>query len=242
MQLQFADTEFELRVREQLGVFDRPLTEDDALCVTELDLGCFEFSHADLPCLMRFSNLRELYIEIGCIGGELWRAFPHLQVLDLVYWGGAVDFGWFAHLQDLRSLCVSGGTISDIDYLHLESLFPLSDLHTLVLHEFGSVDLIPLSSMPQIKDFALLYAKKVQGVETIAKMTQLESLRLADIEVPNLSILDALSPQLDLEICGLRVAGELDLSKLTRFPTRDVCEIEVPSKEYPGYWVEIELK
>ena len=135
-------------------------------------------------------------------------------------------------MPNLASLCVSGGDLSSINYLHLEALAELKNLCALELHEFGSVDLTPLGTMPQLKAFALRYAKKIENIDTIGNMKQLEELVLDGLYIESLDFLDGLPTSTKLEMCGNHVYGGVDVRKWLRFTNRDICEISVEDRPY----------
>lgn len=227
MGIQFHHPGFEYEVRSNLGKPDEPITEEDALRVTKLDLSDFEFLQEDRNTLVLFKNLTSLDIDIGYTPSEYWHNFPKLKHFSLCYWGGNVDFTSFQKMTDLEMLWVSGGDYSSIDYLNLEALVALRQLHYLELHEFGKVDLLPLSKMPQLNSFALRYADKVENNEIIGSMCQLKELVLDGLYVNSLDFLDSLPDMLQLEMCGNHVYGGVDAARWKRFSKHDICEISV---------------
>ena len=52
IELQFDHPEFEYEVRKELEIFDRPITDEDALSVLHLDLSNFDFCIEDLEELL----------------------------------------------------------------------------------------------------------------------------------------------------------------------------------------------
>ena len=227
MDILFHHPKFEDEVRSNLGNSNSPITEEDALRVTELDLSNFNFLQEDRDTLALFKNLTSLDINIGYTPSEYWHNFPKLKHFYLCYWGGNVDFTSFQKMADLEMLWVSGGDYSSIDYLNLDVLVGLTHLHYLELHEFGTVDLLPLSKMPQLRAFALRYANKVNNIEIIGSMCQLEELELDGLYVDSLDFLDLLPDTVQLEMCGNHVYGGVDATKWKRFSKHDICEISV---------------
>ena len=232
MDLIFKRSEFEAVVREQLSVFDRPLTEEDAAAVTHLDLSEFSFADEDIDILCLFRNLKSLSIEIGQTSAAFWRHFNYLEDLYLICLGNYVDFRYFENMKDLTSLVVSGGDYSGIDFLNSQALLPLKHLEELILHEFGHVDIQPLTSMPQLKNLGLHYADYVSNIEVIGTMAQLESLTLVDIEAEYLDFLDCLPNNLRLEMCGIRVYNTVDPKKWRRFAEHNISEITTADNPY----------
>ena len=103
----------------------------------------------------------------------------------------------------------------------------LKHLHYVSLHEFGTVDLLPVGNMPQLKGFALQYADKVINIGIIGSMRQLEELVLIGLHMDNLDILDLLPDTLQLELCGIDVQNQVDPAKWKRFSQYDISEITV---------------
>ena len=56
----FAEYGFEYEVRNELNIFDRPITDEDLLKLTELDLTNFDFSCKDSDTLSLCKNLEHL--------------------------------------------------------------------------------------------------------------------------------------------------------------------------------------
>ena len=237
MELHFHQREFEYEVRNKLQVFDRSITSEDARTITELDLTNFDFLVEDKEVLCCFNSLTSLGINIGTTTPDFWWHFPKLRNLYLCCWGDVVDFESFRKMTDLGTLCVSGGDLSDIDYINLTALQELSQLAMLELHEFGSVDIAPLASMTQLKCFALRYADKVQNIEAIGSMVFLEELVMDGLWIDNLNFLDTLPESVKLEMCGIHLFHNVDVRKWKRFSNRDICEIEVKNE----YWEYIDL-
>jgi Leucine-rich repeat (LRR) protein len=239
MPLTFCHPEFEEEVRKRLDIFDRDITEIDALSVSELDLTNFDFKIEDIETLFLFSNLISLSINIGEQDSSFWSHFPKLQDLYWCCWGSEINFDVFSNMKDLTSLMVSGGDYSGIKFKGLDSLIKLNHLEELVLHEFGSVDLEPLEVMSQLKRFSLLYTDSAQNIETIGKLCWLESLTLRGLYIDNLDFLDSLPDYMELELCGIEIYGrkELDVLKWKRFKKRDICEISIKAQ----YWEYVDL-
>lgn len=227
-ELKFYHSEFEQVVRQELLVSDRPITEEDALKVFDLDCSNFTFDSRDYEALSAFKNLDWLTINTRADELDFLKALPLLEELNLETWGGnnSVDFNHFSHLAQLRELFVSGGDVSSIDYKNLEGLTKLEKLESLTLHEFGTVDLRPLRSMPWLKGLYCGYANKVFDIEAIATLSNLEALTLIDVEMDNLEFLDSFPDSLVIELCGLRVKKGIDHSKLSRFVEGEFEEIE----------------
>ena len=239
MLLTFFHSEFEREVRNRLSVFDRDITEEDALLVSELDLTNFDFVSEDIETLFLFSNLISLSINIGEQDSSFWNHFSKLQDLYWCCWGSKIDFSVFSNMDSLKALMVSGGDYSHIKFSGLASLIQLRYLEELILHEFGPVDLSPLESMMQLKHFSLLYTDSAQSIETIGKLYWLESLTLRGLYIDNLDFLDSLPNNIELELCGIEMYGrkKADVLKWKRFEKRVISEISVKDQ----YWEYIDL-
>ena len=231
MVLQFHHREFEEQVRTELGIFDRPITEEDALLVSHLDLSNFSFCIEDMETLSVFKNLRDLDVDMWHSTPEFWHNFPHMEYLYVCV-GDDFDFASFQSMKELTYLFVSGGDDSGVDYLHLEALLPLEKLQELHLHEFGSVDLLPLASMPQLRELGVYYADRIWNIDIIGSLSQLEELQLTGLYVDSLDFLDRLPDHIRLDLCGIHVYGGVDPLKWKRFTERDICEISVNDKDY----------
>ena len=232
MELHFHCPEFEEEVRTRLGVFHRPITEEDILSVTQLDLDSFDFSPGDMDTLSLFRNLKVLYINIGQTDPSFWHSFVNMEKLYVVCWGDSFDFSAFSEMKKLSALSVSGGDWSDMRFLHLESLVPLQRLRYLQLHEFGRVDLLPLASMPQLRELQLCYANDVLNMDVIGTLAQLEALTLDGLFVESLDFWDELPHSMYLEMCGNHVYNGVEPQKWKRFAKYDICEISVHDKPY----------
>ena len=64
-ELRFFKKDFEDEVRRSLQVYDRPLTEKDALFLYGLDCSNFTFNFKDCETLCMFKNLDRLDITLG---------------------------------------------------------------------------------------------------------------------------------------------------------------------------------
>lgn len=229
MELLFHNFEFEHEVRERLNIFDRAITETDALLVTELDLSNFNTDENEIDTLIHFKNLKTLALEMKNIGSSFWRNFPKLEDLVWITWNGPIDFSVFSNMKNLVRLTVSGGDYSSIAFENLDALIPLKNLGYLELHEFGSVDLAPLAFMKQLKSLAVRYSHKVCNITVIATMTQLEQLTLEGLSVDNMDFLDTLPDNIELELCGIQIPSResINIEKWKRFTNKNICEIEI---------------
>ena len=231
MELQFNHPEFEDEVRTELGIFDRPITEEDALLVSHLDLSNFDFRTEDMETLLFFKNLKNLDANMWHSTPEFWHNFQHIEELYVCV-GNDFDFSSFQNMKNLSYLFVSGGDYSGVVYLNLEALLPLEKLRELHLHEFGSVDLLPLASMPQLRELGLHYANKIHNIDVVGDLSQLEELRLTGLYVDSLDFLDRLPDHVRLEMCGIHIYDGVDPQKWKRFTEHDICEISVKDKPY----------
>ena len=227
-ELKFYHPEFEQAVRQELLISDRAITGKDALNAFALDCSDFIFDSRDYESLSAFKNLDWLSINTRAEELNFLKDLPLLEELNFEICSGnnEVDFNCFSYLTHLRTLFVSGGDLSSIDYKNLEGLTALQKLENLALHEFGSVDLRPLRSIPWLKALFCGYANEVMDIEAIASLPNLEGLTLIDVEMDNLDFLDSFPDSLAIELCGLRVKKGIDRSKLSRFVKGDFEEIE----------------
>ena len=93
MDLLFHNSEFEKEVRKQLNIFNRAITDADALLVNELDL-TLDYD-IDLPTLLHFKNLKSLTLEMGYQDDKLWENFPKLEDLCWITWGAKLTLVYF---------------------------------------------------------------------------------------------------------------------------------------------------
>ena len=195
----FHHEEFELAVREDTSILDRPIEEADLLQIKLLDCSNFDFLHEDLETLEKCKALKTLAINIGMIGLDFLSSLPMLEDLYLVYWGREVDFRAFSCLHKLKSLFVSGGEISNIPFVETDALKTMKNLSSLSFHEFGSVDLSFLENMQWLEEFFCGWADEVSNISAISKLVHLRSLTLMDICLDNLDFLDNLPDTVELE-------------------------------------------
>lgn len=170
-----------------------------------------------------FKNLKSLAIDTRADELDFLKKLPFLEELYIEAWSSdnTVDFLCFSHLEHLKKLCVSGGDISDIKLKNLDGLTALKTLEHLTLHEFGSVDLRPLRSMPWLKRLFCGYANEVFDIDAIASLVNLESLELVSVEMDDLSFLDALPDSIEIVLSALKVKQGIDRGKLSRFLAGD---------------------
>ena len=227
-ELKFYNPKFEQVVRHKLLISDRAITDEDALNVFDLDCYEFNFDSRDYEALSAFENLEYLTINTRANELDFLKKLPLLEVLNLETWteNKVVDFNHFSHLIHLRELFVSGGAVSSIDYKNLDGLAKLKKLEHLTLHEFGSVDLRSLRSMPWLKGLYCGYANEVYDIEAIATLSNLQELTLIDVEMDNLHFLDSFPDSLMITLCGLRVKEEIDYSKIYRFAEGEFDDME----------------
>ena len=158
MELQFHNKEFEDVVRHELLIYDRPLTDEDALLAYDLDCSEFTFDIEDCETLCAFKNLDWLSINVGFEDLSFLKELPELEELSMEFYRHNFDFSYLVPLQNLRTLFVSGGDISDFEFHNFEELTKLPHLEDLSLHEFGTVNLAALRQMPYLKGFFCGYA------------------------------------------------------------------------------------
>ena len=91
-ELQFFNKEFEAVVRHELLIYDRPLTEDDALLVYDLDCSEFTFGIEDCETLCVFKNLDWLSINVGFENLSFLKEFPKLEELSMEFYRHNFDF------------------------------------------------------------------------------------------------------------------------------------------------------
>ena len=233
-ELNFHNAYFEGTVRKALNIYERPILDTDAEILEELDCD-FWFDQEDCEILIAFRNLRILGINAGAWALPSISCLSRLEELYLTGGndGNGVDFRSFLPLARLKNLTVSGGLYSSMNLCNLEALAELKNLTNLWLHEFGKVDLKPLEKMDSLEHLFCGYADSVENVEVIGKLVHLKSLELVDFEVDNLEFLDTLPDAVCLELGGMSIHKDYDLSKLSRFEKLDMYENTVAGKWIP---------
>ena len=229
-QLEFVNKSFEKVVRHELLIYDRPITDEDALLAYDLDCSDFIFDIEDCETLCAFKNLDWLDITIGFENMSFLQNLKNLEELTIEFYGDDFDFTYLSLLKKLTSIMVTGGAWSNFNFHNLNAISQLPLLKELTLHEFGSVDLLALKEMPQLKGFYCGYASKVENVSVISNLINLESLILIDFAVDNLEFLDSLSEDLILTLCSIEVVGQVSIEKLKRFKEYDLDEIVANGK------------
>ena len=227
MELQFHNKKFEDAVRDELRIYDRPLTEEDALLAYDLDCTEFTFDIEDCDTLCAFKNLDWLHINIGFENLSFLAGLPNLEELYIEFYRDNFDCAYLIPLKKLQSLTISGGDISNFEVHNFEELTKLPCLESVGLHEFGTVDLLALKDMPSLTDFFCGYADKVYNIEVISQLVNLEGLTLIDVTIPNLDFLRMLPSTMVLELCGVNILENVDFKELDRFEQCELEEIEI---------------
>lgn len=210
-ELIFHDAHFESTVRELLNIFDRTVTDADALRLGFLDLSNFTFRNAaDLPALMQFRNLHTLHLEFALDDFSFLRAFPRLTELSLTCTKSdtILDLHVLSHLHSLKELLIRGDAEVYIELPHLEALTALHNLRGLWLYDTCAVDLAPLRGMPWLESFDFGYSIGFQNIEAIGFLSNLKELHLIDIAVDDLSFLESLPADIERNLLHITVGGQ----------------------------------
>ena len=229
-ELQFYNKRFEEAVRKALQIFDRPITEEDALNVKSLSCWEFTFNVEDCDTFSAFKNLTYLEINVGFEDLSFLDNLQNLADLSIEFYRDNFDCAYLLPLKKLENVFISGGDISDFKFHNFEALTKLPNLKDIGLHEFGTVDLSPLKDMPHLKEFFCGWADKVYNIEAISNLVNLELLRLIDVTIPNLDFMRSLPDEMSLELCGINILADVDLEELRRFKECDLDEIEINGK------------
>jgi Leucine-rich repeat (LRR) protein len=227
-ELNFVNPRFEEVVREGLQVFGRPITEEDALALEELDLSDVDFDEADYATLSAFKNLKDLGVSSHAGILSAIASLPKLESLLVECWTleKGVDLSALSPLHNLRYLFITGGDVSNMDILHTEVLTEMKQLEEVSFHEFGSVDLQFLRDMPQIKTFFCGWANRIEHIDAIGFLTNLKSLTMIYVDMDNLDFLDTLPEDIEIELCALKVKEGIQMEKLVRFPNHNYDDLE----------------
>lgn len=229
-ELRFYKEDFEDEVRQALQIYDRPLTEKDALHIYGLDCSNFTFIFEDCETLSMFKNLDRLDINIGFEDLSFLSKLQNLEVLSIEFYRDNFDCAYLLPLKKLEIAFISGGDISDFIFHNFEALTKLPNLKDIGLHEFGTVDLSALKDMPHLKAFFCGWADTIYNIEAISNLVNLEHLRLIDVTIPNLDFMRPLPNKMSLELCGINILANVDLEELRRFKECDLDEIEIKGK------------
>lgn len=215
--LSFHNKQFEDIVRNELAIFDRPITEDDALSLSLLDLSEFVFDIEDCSTLCCFKNLDWLDINISFSNFSFLGELVLLTELYIDFYGKTFDFVHLTPLKNLELLTVSGGDWSDFRFVNLEALSWLPKLTSLTVHEFGAIDLFGLKKLPQLTCFYCAYGNQVKNIDSISHLVNLEALTLIDVTVDTLSFLDLFKDDIILGLFNIQVLEYFDIKSLNRF-------------------------
>lgn len=226
-ELQFYNKEFENAIRHELLIYDRPITDEDALLANDLDCSEFTFDIEDCDTLCAFKNLDWLHITIGFENLTFLQELTNLEELYIEFYRDRFDCSYLTPLKNLRSLLVSGGDWSEFEFHNFEALAQLPYLEDLTLHEFGSVDLAALQQMSYLKGFFCGYADKVYNIEAISYLVNLVSLDLIDVTIPNLDFMRTLPDKMLLALNGVNILENVDFTELHRFREYDLSDIEI---------------
>lgn len=231
-ELIFNEYEFEYEVRERLKIFDRPIMDSNVLEITELDLTNFDFSNKDLEVLSLFKNLEFLAMDTCDENLDFLKSLTKLQELDIVSFphSNRFDFLKIKHLKNLTYLRVSGGDVSDINFINIDALAYLPKLKELHFHEFGTVDFSCFKPMPQLEHFFCGYANEIKNIEDISNLSNLKSIELIAIYVDNIAFLDCFPDDITGEL-SLIFKNNVNLEKLKRFKKLDVHESDIYGKQ-----------
>lgn len=228
-ELRFHNKHFEAAVRDELLIFDRPITADDALLAYDLDCSYFVFDFEDCDTLCAFKKLEWLHINVDFEDLSFLQGLVNLEELRVEFFNdNYFDLSYLIPLQKLNALAVCGGYGETIfDFRNFDALVKLPCLQSLTLHEFGAVDLSALKHMPNLTGFQCSYANKVYNVEAISNLVNLIDLVLVDITVPNLDFMKTLPDEMMLTLSGVNCLEKVDLTELHRFKEYDISDIEV---------------
>ena len=229
-ELLFYNKRFEKAVRNELQIFDRPITEEDALKAEKLSCWEFTFDIEDCDTLSAFKNLTYLEINVGFEDLSFLDNLQNLADLSIDFYRDNFDFAYLLPLKKLEIVFISGGDMSGFKFHNFEALTKLPNLKDIGLHEFGTVDLSALKDMPHLKAFFCGWADKVYNIEAISNLVNLELLRLIDVTIPNLDFMRSLPNEMALELCGVNILADVDLEELQRFKECDLDEIETNGK------------
>lgn len=203
--LSFSNGEFEKIIREELKIFNGPISVSDALTIKSLNFSEYEFSSGDFETLYLFENLEELVFEKS---------------------NGFIDFNIFTPLKKLKYLIVGGTLFSNVGFKNIGALKSLDTLEYLSIGDFGDIDLAEICEIKQLKDVCIGWGNSVINIEAINELINLRSLQLYDIHIKSMSFLKEISCEVSLELGGLTIEENFEIGLLKRFKK---CEWEMLS-------------
>ena len=238
--LKFHNKKFEAVVSDEFPNHNGPITETDALDLFCLDCEDFLFDPADYETLSKFKNIDHLDICIATNDLSFLSHFPYMEHLRLEFHGKTLDFSTFPNLEYLEELELFGGTFSSLSFENLDILSKFPRLHHLTFHDFGFLDLAPLTKIPQLSSLYCGYSSNVINLHKLEEIPHLDCLTLIDISAPDLSFLEGLNRDIYLTLSGVSLENDPDWKILDQFPrcnAQDLLFRNFPVPNFPDTYV-----
>jgi len=190
----FNDYYLEEAIRNNLGIYDRPIYISDVEMITDLDLGHQNIT--DLTGLEHFISLQMLLIHYNYISDLTPIAnLSHLTILSATK-NQISDITPLQNLTQLNYLVLEGNAITNINLLvnfsNLYELYisynPISDitplssltnLNTLILSGMGITDITPLANLINLNKLHLIN-NEITDITPLVNMTNLVEIFLRD--------------------------------------------------------------
>ena len=209
----------ESAVRDDLGIYDRPIMHSDLLNVNELDL-TYE-GEVDLTFLGEMKNLKSLTLFLDAhfdTDTRFIRNLTKLENLEISN-SGIIDMNDLANLQSLKKLYLGWEMIINVD--GLAKLANLEDLTFMTCGINEAEKLEDVCSMKNLKDLTFIYLNNIDygflqkctnltsltvchgGIEDIEMLSGLTKLVRLDLDYNGISDINALGNLTNLEVLDL---------------------------------------
>ncbi len=191
-EVNFNDANLETAIRNQLGIYDRPIYISDLESITDLDLDNCNIS--DLTGLEYFNNLRFLNLSNNQITDlSSLTYFTDLTGLNASN-NTIADITPLANLTQLVFLDLSGNQITQVDLLA-----NLTNLGLLSIGVNPISDITPLSNLTNL-NVLYLFNMGISDITPIINLTNLTALKLNNNQITDLTPLMNLNNLMDLNL------------------------------------------
>jgi len=214
----------ESAVRDDLGIYDRPIMHSDLLNVKELDL-TYE-GEVDLTFLGEMKNLKSLTLYLDAhfdTDTRFLRNLTKLESLEISN-SGIIDMNDLANLQSLKKLYFGWEMILNVD-----SLTKLENLEELIFFTCGINDaekLEDVCSMRNLKDLTFIYQNNID-YSFLKECTNLTSLTVCHGGIENIDMLSGLTELVRLDLGDNGIGDIKALGNLTNLEALDLSNNKI---------------